>query len=361
LKYYIIAGEASGDLHGSELMKALLHEDSQAEFRFWGGDLMEKVGGKAFRHIRELAFMGFIEVVKNLPAILKNLKSCKTDIVSFNPDAIIFIDYPGFNLKIAEWARKAGYPTIYFISPQIWAWKEKRVFQIKRDIQKMIVILPFEKSFYAKFGVEVEYVGHPLVEILKNVPKEPINDKVALLPGSRKQEIDKVLPEMLKAAKKFENLEFTVCAAPAIPFNYYERFDFGTNVKLHHGSSYEVLSHSSAAVVSSGTATLETALLGVPQVVVFKGNRLTYLIAKKLIRVKYIALVNLIADKEIVKELIQNDCNEIKIAEELKNILNLNVSKHIKNQYLEVKSTLGQGGAISKTAQIIQNFLRHNG
>jgi lipid-A-disaccharide synthase len=361
LKYYIIAGEASGDLHGSELMKALLHEDSQAQFQFWGGDLMEKVGGKAFRHIRELAFMGFIEVVKNLPAILKNLKSCKIDIAAFNPDAIIFIDYPGFNLKIAEWARKEGYPTLYFISPQIWAWKEKRVFQIKRDIQKMIVILPFEKRFYAKFGVEVEYVGHPLVEILKNVPREPVNGKVALLPGSRKQEIEKVLPEMLKAANKFENLEFTVCAAPAIPLDYYKRFDFGKNVKLHHGSSYEVLSQSSAAVVSSGTATLETALLGVPQVVVFKGNRLTYLIAKKLIRVKYIALVNLIVDKEIVKELIQDDCNEKKIAEELENILQPKVNKHIKNQYLEVESTLGQGEAISKTAQIIQTFLRHNG
>ena len=361
MKYYIIAGEASGDLHGSELMKALRHEDSQAQFRFWGGDLMEKVGGKAFRHIRELAFMGFIEVVKNLPAILKNLKSCKKDIASFDPDAIIVIDYPGFNLKIAEWARKEGYSTIYFISPQIWAWKEKRVFQIKRDIQKMIVILPFEKSFYAKFGVEVEYVGHPLVEILKNVPRKPVNGKVALLPGSRKQEIEKVLPEMLKTAKKFKNLEFTVCAAPAIPPDYYERFDFGTNVKLHHGSSYEVLSKSSAAVVSSGTATLETALLGVPQVVVFKGNRLTYLIAKKLIRVKYIALVNLIADKEIVKELIQDDCNEHKISEELKNILDPKVCKHIKNQYLEVQSTLGQGEAISKTAQIIQTFLRDNG
>lgn len=360
MKYYFIAGEASGDLYGSELMKALRIVDSEAEFRFWGGDLMEKESGKAFRHIRDLAFMGFVEVIKNLPIILKNLRTCKEDIKAFNPNAIIFIDYPGFNLKIAEWARKAGYPTIYFISPQIWAWKEKRVLQIKRDIQKMFVILPFEKDFYAKHGFEVDYVGHPLIKILNEIQINPEKGRVALLPGSRKQEIEKVLPEMLVAAENLPNLKFTVCAAPSIPLQFYQKFSFRPNVTLNQGSAYDVLSKSEVAVVASGTATLETAIIGIPQVVVFKGNSLTFLIAKKLIKVKFISLVNLIAQNEIVKELIQKECTGDKISLEISRILSSNVSEQIKKEYIEVKSLLGDGEAISKTAQQIQTFLNKN-
>src|SRR6185437_627890 len=278
MKYYIIAGEASGDLHGSNLIKELQKLDANADIRCWGGDKMQATGATLVKHYKELAFMGFVEVIKNLPAILKNIKFCKTDISSFNPDVIIFIDYPGFNLRIAKWAKEMHYKTVFYISPQVWAWKESRVKSIKRDIDKMIVILPFEKDFYKKWNYEVEYVGHPLVEVIENFknqhPEIQISENtIALLPGSRKQEIQIKLPVMLEASKNFPGYEFVVAKAPSIEDEFYEDFikDYA-NVKMIANDTYSLLMKSVAALVTSGTATLETALFGVPEIVCYRGG-----------------------------------------------------------------------------------------
>ena len=366
MKYYIIAGEASGDLHGSNLMKALLEKDVNAEFRFWGGDLMESIGGILVKHYKDLAFMGFIEVIMNLRTIAKNLSFCKKDIEAFNPDHIIFIDYPGFNLRIAKWAKQKGYSTQYYISPQIWAWKENRINAIKRDVNRMFVILPFEKDFYEKkHGYPVEFVGHPLIDAISERQQvdeyqfrvdHELSDKpiIALLPGSRKQEIRKMLSVMLALVDDFDNYQFVIAGAPGQDLQFYEDFIKGKSVHFISNKTYDLLSVSYAALVTSGTATLETALFKVPQVVCYKGNWLSYQIGKRLVKhIKYISLVNLIMDKEVVTELIQNDFQVKNLKSELTRILDDYERTKFFIDYYELEKKLGGKGASDKVAELI--------
>jgi lipid-A-disaccharide synthase len=365
MKYYIIAGEASGDLHGSNLMKALYKEDANADIRFWGGDLMKSVGGTLVKHYRELAFMGFIEVIFNLKTILNNITICKKDILEFNPDVIIFIDYPGFNMRIAKWAKERGIKTHYYISPQIWAWKENRIEAIKRDFDKLYVILPFEKDFYEnKHQFAVEFVGHPLIDAIHNrtvvdeatfKKENNLEEKliIAILPGSRKQEISKMLAVMLSVTSDFPDYQFVIAGAPSQEYAFYEPFLKAKNVHFVSGKTYDLLSHSAAALVTSGTATLETALFKVPEVVCYKGSWASYQIAKRIITLKYISLVNLIMDKEVVTELIQEKCNSKNIKTELQKLLEPNYRKQLLEQYDVLESKLGGIGASEKTAQLI--------
>ena len=365
MKYYIIAGEASGDLHGSNLMKALYKEDPNADIRFWGGDLMQNVGGTLVKHYRELAFMGFIEVIFNLKTILNNIKICKKDILEFKPDVLVFIDYPGFNLRIAKWAKELGMKTHYYISPQIWAWKESRITDIKRDVDKMYVILPFEKSFYEdKHHYPVSFVGHPLIDAIHNQPtidgivfrsENQLNEKpiIAILPGSRKQEITKMLSVMLSVVKDFPEYQFVIAGAPSQDFSFYERFISNENIKFISNKTYDLLSNATAALVTSGTATLETALFKVPEVVCYKGSWASYQIAKRIITLKYISLVNLIMDEEVVIELIQEDCTTKRIRQELKKILEPNHRKKLLANYDLLEEKLGGIGASEKTAKLI--------
>ncbi|MFZ4105577.1 lipid-A-disaccharide synthase [Flavobacterium sp.] len=365
MKYYIIAGEASGDLHGSNLMKALYKEDPSAEIRFWGGDLMQNAGGTLVKHYRELAFMGFAEVLLNIKTIFNNIKFCKADIVQFHPDVLIFIDYPGFNMRIAKWAKAKGYKTHYYISPQIWAWKESRIKEIKRDFDKLYVILPFEKDFYEnKHNFAVEFVGHPLIDAIQNrtpsdaasfreennLDEKPI---IAILPGSRKQEISKMLALMLSVVNDFQDYQFVIAGAPSQEYSFYKTFIKGKNIKFISNETYNLLSHSHAALVTSGTATLETALFKVPEVVCYKGSWASYQIAKRIITLKYISLVNLIMDEEVVTELIQDDCNATKIKTELIKILDPNQRKIFLEKYNTLELKLGGIGASEKTARLI--------
>ncbi|TRX11851.1 lipid-A-disaccharide synthase [Flavobacterium gawalongense] len=365
MKYYIIAGEASGDLHGSNLMKALYKEDPNADIRFWGGDLMQNAGGTLVKHYRELAFMGFIEVIFNLKTILNNIKICKKDIIKFRPDVLIFIDYPGFNLRIAKWAKELGFKTHYYISPQIWAWKESRITEIKRDIDKMYVILPFEKKFYEdKHHFPVEFVGHPLIDAIQNqTPIDPsvfkkenkLDEKpiIAVLPGSRKQEITKMLSVMLSVVNDFPEYQFVIAGAPSQEYSFYENFISNENIKFISNKTYDLLRNATAALVTSGTATLETALFKVPEVVCYKGSWASYQIAKRIITLKYISLVNLIMDEEVVTELIQEDCTTKRIREELKKILEPNHRKQLLEKYNVLEAKLGGIGASEKTAKLI--------
>jgi len=369
MKYYIIAGEASGDLHGSNLMKELFKKDPQADIRFWGGDLMEGVGGTLVKHYRDLAFMGFAEVVQNLGTILNNIKLCKQDIANFNPDVIIFIDYPGFNMRIAKWAKQRGIKTHYYISPQIWAWKESRIKAIKRDVDHMYIILPFEKEFYEnKHHFKVDFVGHPLIDAIHNREKtDPeifrkennLDDRpvIALLPGSRKQEISKMLSGMLSVVDEFPDYQFVIAGAPSQEYSFYEQFLTSKNVKFVSNKTYNLLSIAHAALVTSGTATLETALFKVPEVVCYKGGWISYQIAKRIITLKYISLVNLIMDKEVVKELIQNDFNKKNIRNELQKLLTPEYRQNLLKQYDLLEKKLGGDGASEKTASLIINYL----
>ncbi len=357
MKYYIIAGEASGDLHGSNLIKELKKLDSAADFRVWGGDEMQSAGSTVVKHYRDLAFMGFVEVIKNLPTIFKNLKYCKQDILQYNPDVLILIDYPGFNLRIARWAKQSGLKVIYYISPQVWAWKENRVKDIKKYVDKMLVILPFEKAFYKKWNYEVEYVGHPLVNVIGAYQattnyKLQTTNLIALLPGSRKQEIQKKLPVMLQAAQSFPDHHFVVAKAPGIDEDFYQAFlSPHKNVSSVINQTYSLLANAKAALVTSGTATLETALFGVPQIVCYKGSNISYQIAKLLIKLKYISLVNLIMNKEVVKELIQDEFTVDNLTKELKKLLTDNEKQQqIKNDYSELKDLLSAGGNASENA-----------
>ncbi|CAD0001520.1 MULTISPECIES: lipid-A-disaccharide synthase [Flavobacterium] len=370
MKYYIIAGEASGDLHGSNLMKALYEEDPKAEIRFWGGDLMQKTGGTLVKHYRELAFMGFIEVVFNLKTILNNIKFCKKDILEFKPDVIIFIDYPGFNMRIAKWAKALHYKTHYYISPQIWAWKENRITAIKNDVDKMFVILPFEKSFYEdKHEFPVEFVGHPLIDAIHNQPvfdenifrkENQLSDKpiVAVLPGSRKQEITKMLSVMLSVVDDFKEYQFVIAGAPSQDFDFYQQFISNKNIKFISNKTYDLLRSSTAALVTSGTATLETALFKVPEVVCYKGSWASYQIAKRIITLKYISLVNLIMDEEVVTELIQNECNTKRIKDELQKLLTPDYRQDLLKKYDILEQKLGGIGASKKTAKLIVEDLK---
>lgn len=365
MKYYIIAGEASGDLHGSNLMKAIYQEDASADIRFWGGDLMQGVGGTLVKHYRDLAFMGFVEVVLNLKTILNNIKICKADILNFQPDVIIYIDYPGFNMRIAEWAKKLGYQNHYYISPQIWAWKEGRIKAIKRDVDYMYVILPFEKDFYEKkHNFPVAFVGHPLIDAIAGRTKKSLetfkaenqlDDKpiIALLPGSRKQEIAKMLSIMLSVVDDFKEYQFVIAGAPSQDFAFYQQFLTTQNVKFISNKTYDLLSVAHAALVTSGTATLETALFKVPQVVCYKGSWISYQIAKRIITLKFISLVNLIMDKEVVKELIQEDLNSKNLKIELNKIIQGESRIQILEEYNLLEQKLGGTGASKKTAQLI--------
>lgn len=368
MKYYIIAGEASGDLHGSNLIKALYEQDPKAVIRCWGGDLMQKAGGTLIKHYRELAFMGFAEVIMNLATILKNIRFCKEDIEAFQPDALIFIDYPGFNMRIAKWAKQKGFPTHYYISPQIWAWKENRIKAIKRDVDHMYVILPFEKEFYEnKHNYPVSFVGHPLIDAIhqrKKISREAfltenqLKDKpiIALLPGSRKQEITKMLSVMLSVTEAFPNHQFVIAGAPGQDVELYQPF-LKPHVHYLNNKTYGLLAHAEAALVTSGTATLETALYKVPEVVCYRGNWLSYQIAKRVITLKYISLVNLIMDKEVVKELIQNDLNTKNLIAELNKLLDVNYRQELLKNYHLLEQKLGGTGASLKTAQNIVKSL----
>ena len=370
MKYYIIAGEASGDLHGSNLIKEIKKLDADADFRAWGGDKMQALGLDLVKHHKDLAFMGFVEVVRNLPTILKNLKFCKEDILNYAPDALILIDYPGFNLRLVKWAKEKGLKVIFYISPQVWAWKESRVSLIKDYVDKMIVILPFEKEFYKKFDVDVEYAGHPLVKVVEDYKSEakgytPEDENIiALLPGSRKQEIKRKLPVMLETSKHFPGYEFIVAKAPGITDEYYNAFlSPYKNVTAVAGQTYSILIRSKAALVTSGTATLETALFGVPEVVCYKAGELSYQIAKRLIKLNFISLVNLIMKKEVVKELIQNDLSVKNLTNELQQLLtNKGKQQQIKNDYRDLKNLLSQGGnASANAAKIIYDLVKVSG
>lgn len=359
MKYYIISGEASGDLHGSNLIKELQKLDSLADIRCWGGDLMAATGATLVKHYRDLAFMGFTEVIKNIGTIFKNISFCKKDISAYKPDVLILIDYPGFNLRIAEWARKEGLKIVYYISPQIWAWKESRIHSIKKNVDKMLVILPFEKEFYNKWNFDVTYVGHPLIEVIDRFKEDSgglnlLNNEqvVALLPGSRKQEILKKLPIMLQVSKHFPQHVFMVAKAPGLTDEFYtELLAPYSNVKSVSNKTYDLLLSSKAALVTSGTATLETALFDVPEVVCYKGNKISYLIAKRLIKIKYICLINLIMDKEVVKELIQDDLTVENLVTELNKLLYDDAKKlQLQKDYRDLRELLSAGGHASSNA-----------
>lgn len=366
MKYYIIAGEASGDLHGANLIASLKKKDPRAKIRAWGGNLMKKQGATLVKHYRDLAFMGFVEVLLHLRTILRNLRFCKRDIMRFKPDAIILIDYPGFNMKIAKFAHKHGIKVYYYISPQVWAWKKRRVHTIKEVVDKMLVILPFEKDFYDEYRVDAHFVGHPLLDELSKVRyinknnfvrQNKLNSKkeiIALLPGSRKQEVGRMLEVMLKVVDKFPEYQFVIGCAPSLPEEYYRSLIGNENVQLVFNKTYQLLQVASAALVTSGTATLETALFYVPEVVCYKGNKISYLIAKNLIKVKYISLVNLIMDKPVVKELIQNDLTPENIEAELKLLLtNHKVQRQLLDDYEDLRYKLGNAGASNNAATVI--------
>lgn len=365
MKYYIIAGEASGDLHASNLMKSLKKKDPDAAFRFWGGDLMQAQGGTLVKHYRELAFMGFAEVIMNLRTILNNIAACKKDILAYKPDVLILVDYPGFNMRIAAFAKKHRIPVHYYISPQIWAWKENRIKKIKRDVDEMYVILPFEKDFYEKkHNFPVHFVGHPLLDAISTDTylndvafrkRHLLNEKpiIALLPGSRKQEISKMLAIMLEMVAEFKDYQFVIAGAPSQDYQFYEPFLKSHDVKFISNKTYDLLANSYAAIVTSGTATLETALFKVPQVVCYKANAISYRIAKWLVNLKFISLVNLIMDQEVVVELIQDDFNVKRLKKELKKILDTNHRTELFINYFELEKMLGGKGASDRIAALI--------
>lgn len=375
LRYYLIAGEASGDLHGAGLIRALRAADPEADIRCWGGDLMAAAGGEVVKHYRDLAFMGFVEVARNLRTILRNEKWCRADITAFVPDRLVLIDYPGFNLRIAKWARPAGLDITYYISPQVWAWHTSRVKQLRDNVDRLLVILPFETEFFARNGVKATFVGHPLLDVVQRnstegdgarVQREVVNSHgglktVALLPGSRTQEIKTSLPIMLAAAARHPGYDYIVAGAPGQTPAYYEDIlhiaEAPTNVTILQNKTYDLLATAHAAVVTSGTATLETALFGVPQVVVYKGNWISYHIAKRLVasRIDYISLVNLVMDAPVVPELIQGAFNATNVAEHLGQILDGPQRERQLADLTRLRERLGDGGAAARAAwEILQ-------
>jgi lipid-A-disaccharide synthase len=366
MKYYLVAGEASGDLHGANLMKALKELDDQAGFRFFGGNLMQAEGGTLVKHYADMAFMGFVEVLLNLNTILKNLSLCKKDILAYQPDVLILIDFPGFNLKIAEFAKAQGLLVCYYISPKVWAWNQKRVLKIKRIVDHLFCILPFEVDFYKGWGMEIDYVGNPLLDAVDAFKPDPeflgknnLTDKniVALLPGSRKQEISRLLPDMIAVIEEFPNYQFVIAGAPSFNAIYYQQYLQGKSIPVIFNATYDLLNIAEAAVVASGTANLETALFNVPQVVVYKGNAITIGIARMLIKIKFISLVNLIMDREVVKELIQQDCNPAMINAELGRLLNDKTYRQkMLADYDMLDEKMGTPGASAKTAALIIKY-----
>jgi lipid-A-disaccharide synthase len=370
MKYFIIAGETSGDLHGSNLVKHLRIEDPEASITAWGGDLMQAQGAVILKHYKELSFMGFVEVLMNIFTIFKNFSVAKKQIIANKPDVIILIDFPGFNLRMASWAKKKGYKVFYYISPQIWAWKENRVHKIKQCVDEMFVILPFEKAFYQKYNYNVHYVGHPLLDAiherkLSQVINETlqINDKpiIALLPGSRKQEISVMLAEMITVCDSFPDHQFIVCGLDHHSPSFYQSIiGHKKNVSIAFNRTYDVLSIATAALVTSGTATLETALFKVPEVVCYKGSRISYEIGKRLIKVKYISLVNLILDKPLVTELIQDELNKDNLILHLNRILTPTHQSYVQQEYDALIALLGNRGASSRCAVLMTDYLQHH-
>jgi lipid-A-disaccharide synthase len=355
MKYYIIAGEASGDLHGSNLIKELHILDQKADIRCWGGDKMEHAGATLVKHYRDLAFMGFVEVALNIRTIVRNLSFCKKDILAYRPDVLLLIDYPGFNLRIAEWAHAHGIKVHYYISPQIWAWHQSRVHKIKKIIDKLYAIIPFEQEFYKQFDYHVEYVGHPLIDAIAAYEPKPLflhNNKpvIAILPGSRTQEITKILSIMVSVIPQFPDYQFVIAKVKNQPLELYKKIINDDAIQIVDDRTYDLLSNADAALIKSGTSSLETALFNVPQVVCYKANRITYLIAKQLVKIKYASLVNLILGREAVKELIQDDLTSENLIRALQYILDPVNSARIKSDYTTLKGILGDVGASKRVA-----------
>ncbi len=366
MKYFFVAGEASGDLHASNLMRELKNIDKKAEFQGFGGDLMIEQGLKIVKHIREISFMGFAEVLMNLKTIFKNIRLCKQEIIEYKPDAVILIDYPGFNLRIAEFAHNQNIKVFYYISPQVWAWKQSRVKKIKRVVDRMFVILPFEKDFYKKFDYDVDFIGHPLLDDLENKKHQQINQSkedliptIALLPGSRKQEISKSLPIMIKVLKQFPGYRFVIAGVTSVPSEMYQKHIKGVDVEVLYHQTYDIVRTAKAALVTSGTATLETALIGTPEVVCYKGNPISFFIAKKLVNIQYISLVNLIMDALIVTELIQEEFTQKNLEIELNKLLSdENYLHNLSLQYTILREKLGGPGASKKAASLMYKYLQ---
>jgi lipid-A-disaccharide synthase len=368
MKYFIIAGERSGDLHASNLIKSLSQEDPTAEFFCWGGEMMEEAGGKLLKHYNTISFMGFAEVIANLGKIFKALKACKGDILQISPDVIILVDFAGFNMKIAKFGKAKGYKVFYYITPKIWAWNQDRAYKLKKLVDRLYVILPFEVSFFQKYNMEAHYVGNPVLDAVSSfvpdanfllnhgIPEKPL---IAILPGSRLQEVNSVLNELLLVIPHFKNYHFIVAGVKNLPEKCYENVLKQENVSLIFDQTYDLLSLAKAAVVTSGTATLETALFNVPQVVVYKANKLTYQIVKRLIRVKYISLVNLIVDKLVVKELIQDDLTSERVGEELKLLLeDADYRSGVLDAYQNMAQILGEKGASQTAAKLMMRHLK---
>lgn len=375
MRYYLIAGEASGDLHGSNLIKGIREIDKDAHIRCWGGDLMKEAGAELVRHYKEGAIMGFVEVVANLGKLARNLQDCKNDIMEYNPDILILIDYPGFNFRIAEFAKGKGLKVFYYIAPKVWAWKEKRVHRLKKFVDRLFIIFPFEIDYFKKWGIDAIYNGNPLLDSVDNHPSAtetresfsarvgicPSATTVALLAGSRKGEIKYLLPRMISVAKRHPDYQFLLACAPSMEREFYDKIigNGCNNIKLLFGETYAALRHSDAAIINSGTASLEAALIGVPQVVCYGGNEISYQIAKRVVKLKYISLANLIMDKGLFKELIQHDCTPELIDNELDNLLHNNEYRsRMMADYKDVRDILGGKGASAKVAQAMFNELK---
>ena len=370
MKYYIIAGEASGDLHAANLMRNIKEQDADAQFRCWGGEGMQAQGATLVKHYKDMAFMGFVEVLMNIRTISGYLKQCKQDISSYQPDAVILVDYPGFNLRMAAYAKSIGLKVFYYISPQVWAWKQSRVKKIKKVVDQLYVILPFEEAFYAKFQYPVNFVGHPLLDVIQHRKEEKRTDDframhdltkqpiIALLPGSRTQEIKTMLPLMLSVKSAFPDYQFVVAGAPSQSLSFYQQLIADPSVKIVQNQTYDLLEESYAALVTSGTATLETALFKVPEVVCYKGSWISYFIARLLIKVSYISLVNLVMDREIVKELIQGNLNKENIQKHLSELFEEEKRRQLVSDYESLAHKLGGPGASKRTADSIVKNLR---
>lgn len=370
MKYYIIAGERSGDLHGSNLIKGIRKHDPDAQIRAWGGDMMQEAGAEIVKHYRELAFMGFFEVIKNLPTILGFLSFCKKDLKNFQPDVVILIDYSGFNMRVAKFAKLNGFKNFYYISPKVWAWNQSRALNIKRFVDKMFVIFPFEKDFFKQYDYEVEYVGNPLFDAIADFIPNPNFRKdarlgqkpiIALLPGSRKQEVDSMLSLMLSQVYEFPDYQFVIGTVSNLPKELYARWQSIFPVKLVVDDAYNLLSVAEAALVTSGTATLETALFNVPQVVCYRGGWAAYQVYKRVIRVPFVSLVNLIVGREVVKELLQYNLTKENLTDELTKItINQHTRENQLDGYIEIRNILGEKGASERAGMLMVNEVRKN-
>ncbi len=374
MNYYIISGEASGDLHGSRLMQGLKQADPAAHFRFWGGDLMAAEGGTMVKHYKDTAVMGFWEVVKKLRSVTRNIRQCQQDLLEHRPDVLILIDYPGFNFRMAKFAKEHGIEVFYYIAPKVWAWKEKRVHRLQKYVDKLFIIFPFEVEYFKKWNIDAFYTGNPLVDTVSeklanqptfeqfckenNLPEKPI---IAVLAGSRMMEISYVLPRVLSIAKHYPNHQFVIAGAPSINPKIYEKYLAGSTAKVITGKTYEIMAQAEAAMVASGTATLEAALIGVPQVVCYGGSEISFQIAKHLVKTKYVSLVNLIMDAPVVTELLQHDMSAGNMQHELSVLLPGGSMRQLMlKNYAKLRNMLGETGAATRVAaemvKIITNY-----